>query len=155
MPFVVGESVGPCRITRQLGVGGMATVGKADHPAPDIEPEHVKAHLCTGDAYLVQGELDASASHHQTVVDLDPEVPGSHSKLGMCNVLQGDVEMGRQECEPALRMDPQVPEGHLCMGLYFENQADTGRARSEFEIVVETAPGVLAEPARRQLDRLD
>lgn len=35
MPFVVGESVGPFRITRQLGVGGMATVWKAYHPALD------------------------------------------------------------------------------------------------------------------------
>ena len=130
MPFVVGECLCPYRITRQLSVGGMATVWTAYHPALDIEPEHVKAHLGMGDAYLVQGELDASVCHYQTAVDLDPEVPGSHAKLGMCNVLQGDVEMGRRECELALRMDPQVPEGHFCMGLYFENQADTGRARS-------------------------
>lgn len=87
MPFVVGESVGPYRITRQLGVGGMATVWKAYHPTLDIEREHVKAHLGAGDAYLVQGELDAPAFQYQTVVRLEPDAPGPHAKLGWCNVL--------------------------------------------------------------------
>jgi Tfp pilus assembly protein PilF len=57
--------------------------------------------------------------------------------------------------ELALRMDPHVPEGHCCRGQYFVKHGDTERARSEFEIAVETAPGFLAERARRQLDRLD
>ena len=112
MPFVVGESIGPYAITRQLGVRGLATVWKANHPTLDVEPERVKLHPGMGDAYLVQGER-------------------------------------------ALRTEPQVPEGHSGMGLYFVKHGDTERARSEFEIAVETAPGFLAERARRQLDRLD
>ena len=101
MPFVVGESVGPFRITRQLSVGGRATV------------------------------------------------------LGMCRVLGGDPEQGRPECELALRLDAQVPEGHFCRGLYRAQTGDTEGARREFEMAAETAPGFLAEQARRQLDRLD
>jgi hypothetical protein len=101
VPFVVGESVGPFRITRQLGVGGRATV------------------------------------------------------LEMCRLLGGDLEEGRAECELALRLDAQVPEGHFCSGLYLAQTGDTEGARREFGMVVETAPGFLAEPVRRQLDRLD
>ena len=101
MPFVVGESVGPFRITRQLGVGGRATV------------------------------------------------------LEMCRLLGGDPEGARAECELALRLDGQVPEGHFCRGLYLAQTGDTEGAGCEFEMVVESAPGFLAEQARRQLDRLD
>ena len=101
MPFVVGESVGRSRITRQLGVGGRATV------------------------------------------------------LEMCRLLGADLDEGRAECELALRLDAQVPEGHFCRGLYRAQTGDTEGARREFEMVVDTAPGFLAEEARRQLDRLD
>ena len=101
MPVVVGESVGPFRITRQLGVGGRASV---------------------------------------------PE---------MCHLLGGDLEEGRAECELALRLGAQVPEGHFCRGFYLARTGDTEGARREFEMVAETAPGFLAEQARRQLDRLD
>ena len=48
-----------------------------------------------------------------------------------------------------------MPEGHFCMGLYFVKRSETEQARREFEMVVETARGMLAEQARRQLDRLD
>jgi hypothetical protein len=91
VPFVVGESVGPFRITRQLGVGGRATV------------------------------------------------------LEMCRLLGGDLEGGWAECELALRLDAQVPDGHFCGGLYLAQAEDTEGARREFEMVVETAPGFLAE----------
>jgi Tfp pilus assembly protein PilF len=101
VPFVVDQSVGPFRITRQLGVGGRATV------------------------------------------------------LEMCRLLGGDLDEGRAECELALRLDAQVPEGHFCRGLYLARTGDTEGARREFEMVVETAPDFLAEPVRRQLDRLD
>jgi len=48
-----------------------------------------------------------------------------------------------------------MPERHFCMGLYLVERGETERARREFEMVVETARGMLAEQARRQLDRLD
>ena len=95
MPIVVGESVGPSRITRQLGVEGRATV------------------------------------------------------LGTCRALGGDLEEGGAECELALRLDAQVPEGHFCRGLYLAQTGDIEGARRQFEMVVETAPGFLAEKARR------
>jgi hypothetical protein len=66
-----------------------------------------------------------------------------------------DPQFTERQCDLALQMDPEVPEGQFCMGLYYAKQGDTDRARSEFEIVVDTAPGFLAEQARRQLDRLD
>jgi Tfp pilus assembly protein PilF/predicted Ser/Thr protein kinase len=120
-----------------------------------IDPEHVKAHLGMGDVYLQMREYDAAAHHYEIVVAFDPDVGGPHAKLGICQVLLGDVESGRSECELALRLEPEVPEGHFCMGLYFVQQGDEEGARREFEIVVETAPGGLAEQARRQLDRLE
>jgi Tfp pilus assembly protein PilF/predicted Ser/Thr protein kinase len=123
--------------------------------ALDIEPGHVKAHLSMGDAYLQMGDYDPAAYHYQMVVDLDPEAAGPHGKLGICLVQGGDLELGRSECELALRLDSKVPEGHFCMGLYFARQGDTEQARQEFEIVVESGAEMLAEQARRQLDRLE
>jgi tetratricopeptide (TPR) repeat protein/predicted Ser/Thr protein kinase len=123
--------------------------------ALDIEPGHVKAHLSMGDAYLQMGDYDPAAYHYQMVVDLDPEAAGPHGKLGICLVQGGDLELGRSECELALRLDSKVPEGHFCMGLYFARQGDTEQARREFEIVVESGAEMLAEQARRQLDRLE
>ena len=123
--------------------------------ALEADPEHAKAHLGLGDVLVVLGEYDAAAFHYQIVVESDPEVPGPQAKLGMCHVLLGELESGREECERALRVDPQVPEGHFCLGLFFVRQRDTESARREFEIVVDTAPGFLAEQARRQLDRLE
>jgi Tfp pilus assembly protein PilF/predicted Ser/Thr protein kinase len=123
--------------------------------ALDIEPGHVKAHLSMGDAYLQMGDFDAAAYHYQMVVDLDPEAAGPHGKLGICLVQGGDLESGRSECELALRLDSKVPEGHFCMGLYFARQGDNEQARREFEIVVESGAEMLAEQARRQLDRLE
>jgi tetratricopeptide (TPR) repeat protein/predicted Ser/Thr protein kinase len=120
-----------------------------------IDPDHVKAHLGMGDVYLQMREYDAAAHHYEIVVAFDPDVGAPHAKLGICQVLLGDVEAGRSECELALRLEPEVPEGHFCRGLYFVQQGDEEGARREFEIVVETAPGPLAEQARRQLDRLE
>ena len=123
--------------------------------ALDVEPGQVKGHLGMGDAYLLTGELAPAAYHYQIVVDQDGEVPGPHAKLGTCFVLRGELELGREECELALRLDSRSPEGHFCMGLFFAQQGDTDGARREFEIVVDTASGMLAEQARRQLDRLE
>ncbi len=123
--------------------------------ALDIDPGHVKAHLSMGDAYLQMGDYDPAVYHYQIVVDLDPEAAGPHGKLGICLVQGGDLESGRSECELALRLDSKVPEGHFCMGLYFARQGDTEQARREFEIVVESGAEMLAEQARRQLDRLE
>jgi Tfp pilus assembly protein PilF/predicted Ser/Thr protein kinase len=123
--------------------------------ALDVEPDQVKAHLGMGDAYLVTGELAAAAYHYQIAVDREPQVAGPHAKLGVCQVLQGGLELGREECELALRLEPGSPEGHFCMGLFFAQQGETDEARREFEIVVDTAPGWLADLARRQLDRLE
>jgi len=108
-----------------------------------------------GDAYLLTGELAPAAYHYQIVVDQDGEVPGPHAKLGTCFVLRGELELGREECKLSLRLDSRSPEGHFCMGLFFAQQGDTDGARREFEIVVDTASGMLAEQARRQLDRLE
>jgi len=77
------------------------------------------------------------------------------AKLGICQVRGGDVELGRSECELALRLDSKVPEGHFCMGLYFTRQGDTEQARREFEIMVDSGSEMLADQARRQLDRLE
>ncbi len=123
--------------------------------ALDIDPDHVKAHLSMGDVYLQMGEYDPAAYHYQIVVDLDPEVAGPHGKLGICQILGGAVELGKSECELALSLDSRVPEGHFCMGLYLARQGDTEQARREFEIVVESGSELLAEQARRQLDRLE
>jgi len=123
--------------------------------ALEVEPDQVKAHLGMGDAYLVNGELAPAAYHYQIAVDQEGEVPGPHAKLGTCFVLQGELELGREECELALRMDLRSPEGHFCRGLFFAQQGDTDEASREFQIVVDTAPGWLAEQARRQLDRLE
>jgi tetratricopeptide (TPR) repeat protein/predicted Ser/Thr protein kinase len=120
-----------------------------------IDPDHVKAHLGMGDVYLQMREYDAAVHHYEIVIAFDPDVGGPHAKLGICQVLLGEVESGRSECELALRLEPEVPEGHFCMGVYFVQSGDEAQARREFEIVVETAPGPLAEQARRQLDRLE
>ncbi len=123
--------------------------------ALDIEPGEIKAHLGMGDAYILTGEFAAAAYHYQFVVDQDPGVAGPHGKLGVCQLRQGDLEPGHAECELALRLDARSPEGHFCMGVFYAQQGDTDLARREFEVVVDTAPGVLAELARRQLDRLE
>jgi Tfp pilus assembly protein PilF/predicted Ser/Thr protein kinase len=123
--------------------------------ALEIEPGEIKAHLGMGDAYALTGEFAAAAYHYQIVVDRDPGVAGPHGKLGACQVLQGDVEPGHAECELALQLDSRSPEGHFCMGVFYAQQGDTDLARREFEVVVDTAPGMLAQLARRQLDRLE
>jgi tetratricopeptide (TPR) repeat protein/predicted Ser/Thr protein kinase len=120
-----------------------------------IDPDHVKAHLGIGDVYLQMRDYDAAAHHYEIVIGSDPDVGGPHAKLGICQVLLGELEPGRSECELALRLEPGVPEGHFCLGLYFVQVGDEAQARREFEIVVDTAPGPLAEQARRQLDRLE
>jgi Tfp pilus assembly protein PilF len=73
----------------------------------------------------------------------------------VCQLRQGDLESGRQECELALRLDSRSPEGHFCMGVFYAQQGDADLARREFEVVMDTAPGMLAELARRQLDKLE
>lgn len=73
----------------------------------------------------------------------------------MYYLLEGEMERGLTECEQALRLDPSIPGSYFCMGLHLADQGDTEQARQEFRIVVATAPGMVAEQVRRQLDRLD
>ena len=84
-----------------------------------------------------------------------PGVGGRATVLEVCCVLGGDLEEGLAECELALRLDAKVPKGHFFRGLCLGQTGDSDGARREFEMVAETAPGFLAEQARRQLDRLD
>lgn len=120
-----------------------------------IEPDDAKAHLGMGDAFILLNEFGSAALHYERVVKLDPDVSGPHAKLGICHVVQGDIERGLEECELSLELDPREPQGHFCMGLYFAQVGDPDMARREFQIVIDTAEGILAEQARRQLDRLE
>ncbi|TKJ28448.1 MAG: hypothetical protein CEE40_11475 [Chloroflexi bacterium B3_Chlor] len=120
-----------------------------------IEPDNAKAHLGMGDAFVLLNEFDSAALHYERVVELDPDVSGPHAKLGVCHVVRRDIERGLAECELALELDPREPQGHFCTGLYFAQLGNPDMARREFQIVVDTADGVLAEQARRQLDRLE
>jgi Tfp pilus assembly protein PilF len=123
--------------------------------ALEIEPDNVEAHLGMADAFFFLEDYGSAARHYQRAVELDPDLPGPRARLGIYHIMQGDVERGLAECERALQSDPRMPEGHFCLGLYFAEQGDIEGARREFEIVVETGPPILADRARRQLDRLE
>jgi tetratricopeptide (TPR) repeat protein len=123
--------------------------------AIQLEPGVVEAYIGLGNAFFLLREYEDAARHYQMAVDLDPNLPEAHARLGIYHILQGDIQQGLAECDRARQLGPELPESHFCLGLYFAQQGDVEQARREFEIVVETGPPILAEQARRQLDRLD
>jgi hypothetical protein len=107
VPFVVGGNVVPYRISRERGLGGMATVEKACPPS-----------------------LDLSAAP---------------------TLLQRSF---REDARLAASF-PKALKARLRTGLRLARQQDEGQARRKSRIVVDPGSEMLAQPARRQLDRLE
>jgi tetratricopeptide (TPR) repeat protein/predicted Ser/Thr protein kinase len=153
----------PQAVDAYLGLGSIYLLKERDpdlaldmfKQASEIEPDNVKALLGAANAFFLLEDYESAVRHYQRVAELDPSTPEPHARLGIYHILEGEVEQGLAECERALQLEPELPESHLCMGAYFADQGDTEQARREFGIVAETGPPILAEQARRQLDRLD
>ncbi len=154
--------IDPQAVEAYIGLGNVHLKERDAEPALEvyrqaleIEPDNVQAHLGMGNAFFLLDDYDNAALHYQRVIELEPDLPEPHARVGIQHVLRGQMERAVTECERALELDPELAEGHFCMGLYYAEQGATERARQEFQVVVDTAPGMLEEQARRQLDRLD
>lgn len=78
MPFVVGESVGPFRITRQLDVGGRAVLG-----------------MCR----VLGGDPEEGRAECELALRVDAQVPDGHFCSGLYLAQTGDTEGARSEFE--------------------------------------------------------